>query len=146
MSIYQKTIITLSWCLFIHISYANVEFTFSSIDNEQRAMALLKVLRCPQCQNQNLAESNSELTLSLQQDIFNQVEQGYTDHAIIEQMVMRYGDFIRYDPPLASRTVLLWFGPLLFLILLTIGCFWFYRNNHKTHQADQADQADQAEG
>ncbi len=35
-------------------------FEFHSIELQQRATRLAKTLRCPQCQNQNLVESNAQ--------------------------------------------------------------------------------------
>ncbi|MDY0415621.1 MAG: cytochrome c-type biogenesis protein CcmH, partial [Pseudomonas sp.] len=34
---------------------------------------------------------------------------------IVEYLVDRYGDFVRYKPPVNSRTLILWYGPAAFL-------------------------------
>ena len=45
------------------------------------------------------------------------VLEGKNDDEVLEFMHSRYGDFILYKPRLTSKTLVLWFGPLLLLIL-----------------------------
>ena len=80
-------------------------------------------LRCLVCQNQSLSESNAPLAVDLKRQIEFLLKQGKSENQIKEYMVERYGDFILYDPPLRLETSLLWFGPFLFLVLLSV-CFW----------------------
>ncbi|VFT37425.1 cytochrome C-type biogenesis protein CcmH [Pseudomonas aeruginosa] len=51
------------------------------------------------------------------------MQQGKSDGEIVDYMVARYGDFVRYKPPVNERTWLLWFGPgaLLLFGVLVIG-------------------------
>ncbi len=81
-----------------------------------RAVALAAELRCLVCQNQTIADSNAELAVDLRREINVQIAAGKTDTDIIDFMVTRYGDFVLYRPPLKSATVLLWFGPGLFIL------------------------------
>ena len=90
-------------------------------DVEHRAAALERELRCLVCQNQTLAESNAPLAMDLRNQIREQLAAGKSDREVVDYLVARYGDFVRYRPPLKASTALLWAGPFLFLI----GGFYF---------------------
>jgi len=85
-------------------------------DLEQRATALERELRCLVCQNQTLAESNAPLALDLRHQIRDQLAAGKSDREVVDYLVARYGDFVRYRPPFKATTVLLWTGPFVFLL------------------------------
>ena len=83
---------------------------------EKRMVEISSELRCLVCQNESLSGSHAELASDLRREIRTQITAGKNDNEIMDFMVSRYGDFIRYRPPLKSSTILLWFGPaLLFL-------------------------------
>lgn len=88
------------------------------VDNNQRQRYhdLTSILRCPKCQNQNIAESSSPIASDLRGEIYRMLGAGQSDKQIIDFMVSRYGDFVLYDPPLSSRTALLWLGPATLLL------------------------------
>ena len=94
---------------------------------EQRAMQLAEELRCLVCQNQSLADSHAELALDLKQQIREQLKAGKSDAQVIEFMVERYGDFVRYRPPFKATTALLWLGPFLLLLATVAGLFTYLR-------------------
>ncbi len=94
-------------------------------EQEARYRALLEELRCLVCQNQTLAESNAELAGDLRGRVLTMVEDGESDEAILSFMTERYGDFIRYRPPVNPRTYLLWAMPLLLLAGLLTALFRF---------------------
>ncbi len=83
---------------------------------EQRLIAISEELRCLVCQNESLAGSRADLALDLRREIRTLIKAGKTDAEIMDFMVSRYGDFVRYRPPVNSVTWLLWFGPFLLLI------------------------------
>ena len=82
---------------------------------EERVTALALELRCLVCQNQTLADSNAPLAVDLRDQIRERIRQGATERDIVDYMVARYGDFVRYRPPFKATTLLLWAGPLLLL-------------------------------
>ncbi|MGF1730105.1 heme lyase NrfEFG subunit NrfF [Photobacterium kasasachensis] len=92
-------------------------FQFRSIVDQNRAIALSKGLRCPQCQNQNLIESNSPVAKDLRLKVYQMVDDGKSDQEIVEYMTSRFGDFVLYKPKLSASTYLLWGGPILLFIL-----------------------------
>lgn len=92
-------------------------YRFHSPEAERRAMSLSRELRCPQCQNQNLMESNSPVAMDLRLEVYKLVDSGQSDEKVITYMTDRFGDFVRYRPPLKTGTLLLWGAPALLLLL-----------------------------
>lgn len=86
-------------------------------EHEERYYSLLDELRCLVCQNQTIAESDADLAKDLRGEVKKMLQAGATDSEITEFMVDRYGDFVLYRPPVKPRTWLLWFGPLVFLVI-----------------------------
>lgn len=84
---------------------------------EKRVMDLSAHLRCLVCQNQTIADSNAELAVDLKNQVREKLQQGQSDQEILDYMVKRYGEFVLFSPLVKSTTWLLWFGPLLLLIL-----------------------------
>ncbi len=83
---------------------------------EKRMVTISEELRCLVCQNESLAASRADLAQDLRREIREQIGQGKSDKDILDFMVGRYGDFVRYRPPLKGTTLLLWFGPFLLLV------------------------------
>ena len=94
---------------------------------EKRLQHLSEELRCLVCQNQNIADSNAELAQDLRREIRGMIQAGKSDGEIMDFMVSRYGDFVRYRPPLKGTTLLLWFGPALLFAGGLGGLFIFLR-------------------
>lgn len=88
---------------------------------EKRMVAISEELRCLVCQNESIAGSRAELAQDLRREIRSQIKDGKTDDEIMKFMVDRYGDFVRYRPPMNATTLLLWFGPFLLLLAGLIG-------------------------
>lgn len=79
-----------------------------------RYAVFIEEMRCPKCQNQNLAGSDSPIASDLRREIRRLLEEGKSDQEITDFMVERYGDYVLYRPPLQRNTVFLWVGPGLF--------------------------------
>jgi len=90
-------------------------YQFRDEAERQRYQALTKELRCPKCQNQDIADSNAPIAADLRRESFRMLGEGKSNQQIVDFMVDRYGDFVRYKPALSGRTWLLWFGPGLLL-------------------------------
>ena len=84
---------------------------------EKRLQHLSEELRCLVCQNQTIADSNAELAQDLRREIRGMIRDGKSDREIIDFMVVRYGDFVLYRPPVQGNTLLLWGGPLALMLL-----------------------------
>lgn len=94
---------------------------------EKRMLAISSELRCLVCQNESLAASRADLAVDLRNQIREQIGAGRSDKEIMDYMVARYGDFVRYRPPLKSTTVLLWFGPAVLFLAGFAGLILYLR-------------------
>ncbi|WP_172829850.1 cytochrome c-type biogenesis protein [Halopseudomonas xinjiangensis] len=92
-------------------------YEFESEAQRQRFYELSGELRCPKCQNQNIADSNAPIATDMRREVHRLLQEGQSDEAIIDFMVSRYGDFVRYRPGLTGQTMVLWFAPVLFLVV-----------------------------
>lgn len=101
---------------------------------EKRLLAISEELRCLVCQNESLAGSRAELAVDLRREIRSMIKEGHSDDTIMQFMVDRYGDFVRYRPPLQATTYLLWFGPFLLLIGAVIGLITYLRQRSQKRE------------
>jgi cytochrome c-type biogenesis protein CcmH len=92
-------------------------YSFDSDAQEQTFRELTKELRCPKCQNQDIADSNAGLAKDLRDKTYLMVHQGKDKQEIIDYMVARYGNFILYDPPMMASTLILWLGPFGVIVI-----------------------------
>ena len=108
--------------LLIQTSFAeNIEAKdFESLDQERRYHALIEDIRCPVCQGQSISGSNSSLAKDLREQVRQMILNNKSNKEIYQFMVERYGDFVVFKPPINWKTYLLWFSPLVFLILCLI--------------------------
>jgi cytochrome c-type biogenesis protein CcmH len=83
---------------------------------EARLWAIAIELRCLVCQNQTIADSNADLAVDLRNQVREMLRQGKSEREIIDYMTARYGDFVLYRPPVKGATMLLWFGPVVFMV------------------------------
>ncbi len=113
----MKNILILLFCLLPTFSYAG-EAKDMAADPvlEKRMIGLAEKLRCLVCQNESLASSHAELAEDLRREVREQMSRGKDDQEILDYLVARYGDFVLYEPPVKSYTVLLWFGPFALLL------------------------------
>ena len=110
--------------IFIIISFiisgqVNAIEVYDFKNEQQRALyqELTEELRCLVCQNQNLADSDADLAKDLKDQVAEFVMNGQDKDTILAYMVQRYGDFVTYNPPLNTSTVVLWFSPFVVLLL-----------------------------
>ena len=90
-------------------------YEFSTQAERDRYRTLVEELRCPKCQNQNIADSDAPIAMDMRDEIFKKLEEGQSNEQIVEFLVDRYGDFVRYKPPVNKKTLVLWYGPAAFL-------------------------------
>src|SRR5471032_2065159 len=121
------------------VAHAAIDtYEFAKDGDRERFRELTKELRCPKCQNQDIADSNAPIAADLRKEIFRMLEEGKSNQQIIDFMVDRYGDFVRYKPALTARTWLLWFGPFALLLggVLVIGVTVSRRRGQRPADAD----------
>ncbi|OUS27994.1 cytochrome c-type biogenesis protein CcmH [Thalassotalea sp. 42_200_T64] len=98
-------------------------YVFKDPQTKQQFQLLTKELRCPKCQNQNLADSNSPIAADLRKIVYDMLQDGKTSEQIVDFMVYRYGDFVLYKPKVNKMTYVLWFGPVALFLLVLTGIF-----------------------
>lgn len=109
------------------VSFGAIEvYEFNSPQDETRYRALIEELRCPKCQNQNLAGSDAPIAQDLKRQTYDMIMDGRSDTEIRHYMFERYGDFISYKPPVRPSTWILWIFPPLLLVVLIVG--WLLKN------------------
>ncbi|WP_040572148.1 heme lyase NrfEFG subunit NrfF [Shewanella benthica] len=112
-------------------------YEFKSAENQKRALELAHSLRCPQCQNQNLIDSNSPVAKDLRLEVYQMVDAGKDYDEVIEFMTSRYGDFVLYKPRMEPKTYILWLGPIGFLVIGLLIGFFFVRKQRISQVEDQ---------
>ena len=91
--------------------------TFKNEQSKSDYTALVNERRCLVCQNQTIADSDADLAKDLRAKVFTMVEAGQSQSEVIDYMTTRYGDFVLYRPAFKMKTILLWLGPIVFLLL-----------------------------
>lgn len=120
------------------IARAAIEsYPFDDEQQQKQFNSLIVELRCPKCQNQSLADSNSDIARDLKDKVHDLVVSGNTDEQIMKYLVARYGDFITYQPPVRVNTLLLWSGPLLILLVSLAVAFFRVRAQGRQAPSDR---------
>lgn len=103
---------------------------FKDEAQEQQFRQLTEELRCPKCQNNSIADSNSMIATDLRQKVYELMQEGKSKKEIVDYMVARYGNFVTYDPPLTPLTVLLWVLPV---VAIGIGGWVIYARSRRRY-------------
>ena len=118
-------------------------YDFSNPELESRYQQLSAELRCPKCQNQNIADSNAPIAQDLRKLLYQQLEQGASDQEILDYMVARYGEFVRYRPRFSGATAILWLAPALLLLAAVVVVFLSLRSRRDTRTTTTATLSDE---
>lgn len=105
---------------------------FDNPQQESDYRALIQELRCPQCQNNNIADSNATIATDMRHKTLELLKQGKNKDEVVEYMVERYGNFVTYDPPITPATLLLWLMPPALILL---GFVILFRRRKQAQQA-----------
>jgi cytochrome c-type biogenesis protein CcmH len=118
----MKSVTLIFSIIFLWVCSANVlatEDKFHFDNPKQRALfiELTHELRCPKCQNQNIADSDAMIAVDLRRKVYELLQKDYDRQQVIDFMKQRYGDFVYYQPPVNSMTIWLWLLPALFVVI-----------------------------
>ena len=94
---------------------------------EARARSISRELRCLVCQNQSIDDSNADLAHDLRMIVRERLAAGDSDAQVKAYLVARYGDFVLLDPPFETKTLMLWLGPAILLLLGAGGVYALLR-------------------
>lgn len=120
-------------------------FEFDTPEQEERFRQLNNELRCPMCQNTNLSGSTGGVAADLRREVHRMIMEGMTDEEIEQFMFERYGDFIFYRPRLRTDTILLWFGPLIFLAIGALVAWSIWRKAQGAEKSETTLDSEQQE-
>lgn len=82
---------------------------------EARARTISAEVRCVVCQNEPIDSSNAGVARDLRMIIRERLVAGDTDQQVFDYLVLRYGDFVLFNPPWRPSTYALWLGPFVIL-------------------------------
>lgn len=108
---------------------------FSQPELRERYYSLIAELRCPKCQNQNLADSNAPISTDMKAQVHRMLEQQKSDAEIKAYLVSRYSEFVLYRPSVNKKTWFLWVSPA---VLLVITLLILYRNAYRRRSANNS--------
>ena len=112
---------------------------FETTKQESRYTQLIENIRCPVCQGQSIGGSNSGLAEDLREKVREMILDNQSDSTIYSFMVERYGDFVVYKPPVSPKTYLLWFTPLLVLL---VSLMYLFRSTRKKSDKEVISRSD----
>lgn len=134
-SVFSVFLLLVGLCVMVMPSHADIDvYEFSSEEKRQRYLALTRELRCPKCQNQDIADSNAPIAQDMRREVHRMVEEGKGSNDVVNFMVERFGDFVSYKPKLVPSTYILWFAPVI-LGLIGLIVVWFMAS-HKRKKSD----------
>lgn len=102
------------------VSAVEDKFSFDTPAQRESFLKLTAELRCPMCQNQNIADSDAMIAHDMRRKVYALLKQGKTEQEVVDFMKSRYGDFVHYQPPVTAATLWLWAGPVLFIFIALI--------------------------
>ncbi len=136
----MKTFITCIMIFFsVFIQAEDQRFSFSDPAQIERFRELTEELRCLVCQNQSLADSDAPLANDLRKRVFGLMSNGKSDDQIIEELVKVYGEFVLYRPRMTPQNYLLWFAPVLLVLIGIIIVVVMIRRRSELVQVSQTD-------
>ena len=129
----KKIWLFLTALLFSSVAFSAIDaLNFTSPQQESDYHQLTRSLRCPQCQNNNIADSNATIAVDMRGKVFELLQEGKSKNDVVDYMVARYGNFVTYDPPMTASTLVLWIAPLLLVLL---GVVFLLRRKPKAQSA-----------
>ncbi len=124
--------------LFSASSFATQEnYQFDTPEQQALFKELTATLRCPMCQNQNIADSDAMIAHDMRRKVYQLINQGQDHDQVVAFMKSRYGDFVYYQPPVTRTTIWLWLLPIC-VVLLGIVLILRRKPNKLTAQDEQA--------
>ena len=96
------------------------KYHFDDPEKRRIFLELTQELRCPMCQNQNIADSDAMIANDLRRKVYQLLQEGKSQQEVVDYMKQRYGDFVYYQPPVTPATLWLWVLPVLFVLAAAV--------------------------
>jgi cytochrome c-type biogenesis protein CcmH/NrfF len=120
-------------------------FSGSPQTQTQRAAAIESVVRCPQCIDVSVAQSEETTALAVRHEIVREVAQGRSSAQIEQQLVSQYGPTILLEPPDTAGFALIWIIPIVLGVgaLVAVGALFWRRSRafEATRRSQMAEDA-----
>ncbi|WP_189403765.1 cytochrome c-type biogenesis protein [Alteromonas halophila] len=100
-----------------HVTASEDNYAFDDPNTRAQFLRLTEELRCPMCQNQNIADSNAMIAHDMRRKVYALLKEGKSEQQVIDYMKARYGDFVHYQPPVTAATLWLWAIPFAFIVV-----------------------------
>jgi len=113
----MKKIVIILLALMSASAFSTDTLKFDTDAQRLQYQTLTEELRCPKCQNQNIADSNAPIAIDLRNEVHKMILEGRNEEQVVNFMVERYGNFVVYKPKFDTSTYLLWLGPALIAFL-----------------------------
>lgn len=107
-------------------------------EQEARAQHLMREFRCLVCQNQAISESHADLAGDMRAIVRERIAAGDDNDAVRQYFIDRYGDWVLLDPPLNRKTILLWAGGGVILLVGAGLVFFRMRRSSRASLQGQA--------
>tara|TARA_R110002167_G_scaffold241351_2_gene446680 strand:+ start:2124 stop:2597 length:474 start_codon:yes stop_codon:yes gene_type:complete len=127
------SLVALLFCLLVpQMSLASID-VYEFEDEALRAdfVALTKELRCPKCQNQDIADSNAPIAADMRKEVHRLLSEGKDKESIVNYMIDRFGEFVTYKPKKSLETFMLWYGPWILILIGVLTIISLLRMNKK---------------
>jgi cytochrome c-type biogenesis protein CcmH len=137
---FASLLLLLSALVMVAPAQAAIEaYQFDSDEQEALFRELAAELRCPKCQNQNIADSNAGLAKDLREKVYEMVKEGQDKDQVVDFMIARYGDFVHYQPP-SSAAVVIIAAPVTLIVIAVLVIGWRVRSGRKVAADSGVDQ------
>ena len=135
----KKLFVLMTLMLSFSVAAAIDVYDFETEEQEALFRTLTAELRCPKCQNNNLADSNASIAKDMRQKTYNMVIEGQNEDQIVTYWIDRFGNSVLYKPPVTLGTAILWVGPGLFVLF---GGLIIVRNSRRKGSVETDDSDD----
>lgn len=128
---FSNLFIFLALLNFANNSLAFNVLEFQTKDEKRKFFELAQEIRCMQCDNQSILDSNSYIAEDMRLALLQEMRKGKNSAEIKDYFKSRFGDAVLYSPPLNAKTWVLWgFAPSIFLIFSLVFLWrFFYKKN-----------------
>lgn len=116
---------------------------FSSESKRSVYFELIRELRCPKCQNQDIADSNAPIAKDMRDQAHLLVEEGKSHKQVVDYMIERFGEFVSYKPRVTTSTYLLWYGPWVLIGFGVLVMFLLSQRKSKQTRPIQSSEVEQ---
>ena len=88
---------------------------------DARVKKVASRLRCPVCQGESIQDSPAELSAQMKTLVREQLANGKSEQEVLDYFVQKYGQWILLEPKAEGINLLVYWLPVLFLVIGAVG-------------------------